>query len=119
MLGYMEIKQRVYPRYAVALGAEVYWGDELHTAQTHDLSLGGVGLRLTCPLDINREIIVGLFLVDDSSDPITDTLEVSATVAWSAKADDGYDIGLRFDGLSAQRSERLAEFLRALNRASE
>jgi c-di-GMP-binding flagellar brake protein YcgR len=106
-------QRRQHARIDAKLSAEITLGEEVFTATTRDISMGGVGLDLDRPLAEGTEIGIDLFLVvDDVEDERSAPLKVRGAIAWCAERDEGeYAVGIRFEDIAANQLTWLKQFL--------
>lgn len=104
-------------RYRVAVSAEVEIAGETVSAQTRDISRGGVALLTRDPLDEGAELDITLLLTQDGiEDPNEDPFATRASVIWAAPSDEGTCIaGLRFGELAEDQQAHLQRFLDAVS----
>jgi c-di-GMP-binding flagellar brake protein YcgR len=108
--------RRKHVRFSLAIAAEIAIGDETLTAETRDISAGGVSVILSEPLAEGGTIALSLILTQDGiEDPREEPFETSASVMWSAPTENGDSMmGLRFAKVSPEQGKRLERFLAAL-----
>ena len=84
-------------------------------AYTEDLSMGGMKLRT------QGELKAGEFLECqvEFDDAMVARINVECTVRWCRKAEEGWDVGLEFCGLSPDTKSRLAWFLKAITEVEQ
>jgi len=109
--------RRAYERHAAEVAAEVEVDGEVFEGETRDVSLGGVKVLVSAPIDEGSAVLLTLILTEDGiEDPDEDPFEVEATVMWAAPSDTGGAmLGLRFGEVAADQSKRLSRFLAALD----
>ncbi len=105
--------RRAHPRYTINVSAELLLGEDRIPCHTRNLSGGGVGVVLSLGLAEKQPLIVNLFLVEDGiEDATTPSLNIQATVVWSAEVDGGrWEAGLRFTEVHPQQTKLLQHFL--------
>jgi c-di-GMP-binding flagellar brake protein YcgR len=108
--------RRKHVRHALAIAAEIAVDDGTLTAETRDISEGGVSVLLSDPLEEGSTIALSLILTQDGiEDPSEEPFETNANVMWSAATEQGTAmLGLRFAQVSPAQRQRLARFLKAL-----
>jgi c-di-GMP-binding flagellar brake protein YcgR len=108
--------RRRHVRYKLALVAEIAISDDTLTAETRDISEGGVSVLLKEPLAEGSKVALSLILTQDGiEDPREEPFETSANVMWSAPTEnDTAMLGLRFVQVSPDQRKRLARFIQAL-----
>jgi hypothetical protein len=85
------------PRYAITLSAEIRTNDFRTAGVTRNVSVGGICVEIDRALEEGDLVQVVLFLVEDSIEAEgKTTLDLQATVQWSAEAERGFALGLRF-----------------------
>jgi c-di-GMP-binding flagellar brake protein YcgR len=109
--------RRKHVRYQLAIAAEITIDDDTLTAETRDISEGGVSVLLREPLEEGGTVELSLILTQDGiEDASEQPFETRASVMWAAPTDDGTAIvGLRFAQVSPEQGKRLARFLKAVN----
>jgi c-di-GMP-binding flagellar brake protein YcgR len=109
--------RRQYPRYNVAIAAEVETSRGTLAGETRDLSEGGVAVILHEALDEQSTIDLTLLLTQDGvEDPHEDPFEGKASVMWAAPTEDGQSMmGLRFTQVQPDQLKRLQGFLAKLS----
>jgi c-di-GMP-binding flagellar brake protein YcgR len=107
--------RRRHVRYKLAIVAEIATGDDTLTAETRDISEGGVSVLLKEPLAEGSKLALSLILTQDGiEDPREEPLDISASVMWSAPTENGTAmLGLRFAQVSPEQRKRLERFIRA------
>jgi len=108
--------RRKYPRYNVAIAAEVETARGTLAGETRDLSEGGVSVILHEPLAEQSTVELSLLLTQDGiEDPHEDPFEGKASVMWAAPTDGGDAMmGLRFTQVQPDQLRRLQRFLKLL-----
>ncbi len=115
----MPDNRRTFPRYDIALAAEVNTGQSLLAARAKNLSRGGVGIVVDEPVAENALLGISLFLVEDGiEDATTATLDIQGQVIWVAPTDQGvFEIGVRFAPLPPNQIRLLDHYLQRLDSA--
>ena len=105
--------RRAHVRFQVAVAAEIIRDGETLTAETRDISAGGVAVLLAQALPEGETIELMLILTQDGiEDASEEPFEARAHVMWSAPTEDGPTmIGLRFANLPPAQRQRLERFL--------
>jgi c-di-GMP-binding flagellar brake protein YcgR len=108
---------RKYPRFPVALAAEVQIRGETVVASTQNVSAGGVGLVVDREVKEGSELSLTLFLTQDGiEDGDEHPFEAKAIVAWTAVQDAGtWVTGVRFEKVSPGQKQQLERFLSKLD----
>lgn len=108
--------RRKHVRHSLAIAAEIAVADETLTAETRDISAGGVSVILSEPLQEGSTVALLLILTQDGiEDPSEEPFESSASVMWSAPTESGGAMmGLRFAQVGPEQRKRLERFLAAL-----
>jgi c-di-GMP-binding flagellar brake protein YcgR len=108
--------RRQHVRYNLAIAAEIALDDETLTAETRDISAGGVSVLLNRPLQEGSSISLALILMQDGiEDPSEEPFETQAGVMWAAPTEGGGAMmGLRFTKVAPDQRKRLERFLAAL-----
>jgi c-di-GMP-binding flagellar brake protein YcgR len=111
--------RRQYPRYNIAIAAEVETTRGTLAGETRDVSEGGVAVILHEALPEQTTIDVMLLLTQDGvEDPHEDPFESKASVMWAAPTEDGQAMmGLRFTQVKPDQLKRLQRFLGMLQPA--
>lgn len=103
------------PRFDVRLSAELRVEGRVITGTTRNLSSGGVCLEIDRPMKEGALIRLTLFMVeDDVESEGARGLELMGTVQWSAEADRGHAIGVKFGNLNSAQSAALANAVKAV-----
>lgn len=103
------------PRRDVRLSAEVKLETARLTGTTRNLSLGGVCIEIDRPVAEGKQLQLTLFIVEDGIETEgARGLELVGTVQWTAEADRGYAVGIKFGSLSARQQSSLTNALRAM-----
>ena len=79
-----------------------------------NVSRGGLCADLETPMANGTEVEVDLRLVFDD-DVLSDPLRVGARVVWCTTVDDGYQVGLAFKALDAEKAQLVGVFLKYLD----
>ena len=110
--------RREHLRFEVAVAAEITKGGQTLTAETRDISEGGVAVLLGESLPEGSTIELLLILTQDGiEDASEEPFESPANVMWSAPTEDGRAmIGLRFAKTLPAQRQRLQRFLVALRK---
>ena len=108
--------RREHVRFQVAVAAEIVKGGNTLTAETRDVSAGGVAVLLAHSLPEGDTVALTLILTQDGiEDASEEPFETAANVMWAAPTDDGRTMtGLRFANTEPAQRQRLERFLRAL-----
>jgi c-di-GMP-binding flagellar brake protein YcgR len=115
--------RRKHVRHQLAIAAEITIGDDTLTAETRDVSEGGVSVVLGAPIPDGTQVELSLILTQDGiEDPREEPFETKASVMWSAAMEQdaagGQSApvmhGLRFATVSTDQRQRLARFLAAI-----
>jgi c-di-GMP-binding flagellar brake protein YcgR len=111
--------RRAHVRFRAAVAAEIIRGDETLTAETRDISAGGVAVLLPEPLREGSRVSLLLILTQDGiEDANEEPFEAAASVMWSAPTESGHVmVGLRFVNVAPTQRQRLERFLSALHSA--
>jgi len=106
-------------RYKVTVTAELLLGNETLTAETRDISVGGISLMLDREIKEGDSVVVTLILTQDGiEDAREKPFQTKAVVIWSAPTDAGTWIaGLRFGTLGQAQTRQLERFLKAAQTA--
>ena len=108
------VRQRA-PRYNVRLSAEMKLEGRTVTGTTRNLSTGGVCVEIDRPVAEGKMIHVRLFIVEDDVETEgARGLDLTGTVQWTAEADRGYAVGIKFGNLTPQQSTALNNALKAI-----
>ncbi len=104
---------RAHPRYAIAVEVSVIVEETTLTAQSENLSMGGLCLEVNQAIELGQRVDLRLALVfpkDDSSEPI----RMGGRVVWSTAINQHHQIGIQFTEMSPEARSDLALFLRFL-----
>jgi hypothetical protein len=105
------------PRFPIRIGAELRVEGKLVTGTTRNLSVGGVCVEIDRPLKEGALVQMVLFTVEEDVELEGQKgLELTGNVQWTAEADRGYAVGLKFGNLTAAQQ---ASLQRALKVAGE
>jgi hypothetical protein len=106
---------RANPRYDIRIGAELRIEGKVITGTTRNLSLGGVCLEIDRPVKEGSLLRITLFLVeDDVESENARGLDLTGTVQWSAEADRGYNVGVKFGNLTAAQQAGLGNAMKTV-----
>jgi c-di-GMP-binding flagellar brake protein YcgR len=110
--------RREHVRFEVAVAAEITKDGQTLTAETRDVSEGGVSVLLGEPLPEGITIELLLILTQDGiEDANEEPFESPASVMWSATTEDGRAMtGLRFAKTQPAQRQRLQRFLVAIRK---
>ncbi len=113
----MQDNRREHPRFNTALSVEVFTSKGVLAAEGNNLSQGGLGITLDSPLDIESEVGLSMFLIEDGiEDEQTAPLNIKGVVCWSTEAQpSGHQAGMRFISMTALDLEKIQFFLHRLN----
>ena len=117
----MQANRRKNVRYKVAVTAELELADETWTAETRDISAGGVSLILDREIKEGEKISVTLILTQDGiEDAREEPFQATAEVMWTAPTDAGpWIAGFRWNELGQAQTRQLERFLKAAQPAEE
>jgi hypothetical protein len=108
------IQKRATPRYEIRLAAELKIEGRTVTGTTRNVSMGGLCLELDRPLQEGALVRLTLFMVEDDVEAEGQRgLDLAATVQWSAEADRGFTVGVKFGNLTASQTTALTQALKA------
>ncbi len=106
---------RRHPRVSVDLQADIHTSDGRRlAARTRDISRSGICIITSSPLSPGGRLRIELVLLlgpSSSSEP----LQISARVVWCTAISGSFQIGAKFDKLSAKDASFLDMFLRYLD----
>src|SRR6516165_219010 len=101
------------PRFPIRIAAELRVDGKHVTGVTRNLSDGGVCVEIDRPLKEGALVQLTLFTVEDDVEAEgARGLDMTGTVQWTAEADRGFAIGLKFGVLTAQQKSTLARALK-------
>ena len=101
------------PRFPIRIAAELRVDGKHVTGTTRNLSDGGVCVEIDRPIKEGAIVQLTLFTVEDDVEAEgAKGLELTGTVQWTAEADRGYAVGLKFGTLTAQQKTTLARALK-------
>jgi len=106
--------EREHTRYAHEAAITLHAGGKVHQGRTTNVSRGGLCADLASTIAMGAEVEVDMQLVFEE-DEKSDALRVSAHVVWCTPVDDGYQIGLAFRPLTAEKTKLINLFLRYLD----
>jgi hypothetical protein len=99
----------------VRLSAELDVDGRKLAGVTRNLSSGGVCVEIDRPIAEGRELGLVLFVVEDDVETEGSSgLALRGSVQWTAEADRGYAIGIKFGALTPAQSTQLQNAMRAL-----
>jgi hypothetical protein len=107
-------KDREHPRYAHEAAITVHVAGKGHHGRTTNVSRGGLCADLAGALTVGTDVEVDMQLVFED-DEKSDALRITSTVVWCTTVDDGYQIGLAFKPLNAEKTKLINLFLRYLD----
>jgi hypothetical protein len=103
------------PRIRIRLSAEVKLDNKTLAGVTRNLSVSGVCVELDRLVPEGKELAMRLFIVEDEIETEgARGLDLTGTVQWTAEADRGYAVGIKFVNMSPQQSQQLQNALRAV-----
>jgi len=106
--------EREHQRYAHEAAITVHVGTKLHQGRTTNVSRGGLCADMAGSMTIGTEVEVDMQLVFED-DEKSDALRITATVVWCTTVDEGYQLGLAFKPLNADKTKLINLFLRYLD----
>ena len=104
---------RAHPRYAITVDISVTVEETTFTAQSENLSMGGLCLETSQGIELGQQVALHLALVfpeNNNSEPI----KISGRVVWSTAINQHHQIGIQFTDISPETTSDLALFLRFL-----
>lgn len=104
---------REHPRYAHEAVVTFHVATKTHWGRTQNLSRGGLCADLAEAIPNGTDIEVDIQLVFD--DVESEPLRLPARVVWCTTLDEGYQVGLSFQKLTAEQVQYLTMFLRYLD----
>lgn len=107
---------REHPRYAHEAAITLHVAGRAYGGRTTNVSRGGLCAEMADPIANGSDLDVDLRLVFDEETQ-SEPLRLPARVVWCTQVDEGYQVGLAFKPLGAERLEYLAMFLRYLGEA--
>ena len=110
----MSRPEREHPRYAHEAFITLHAKGTAIEGRTTNVSRGGIAADLDQPIANGTDVLLDLQLVFDD-DVRTDALRVAARVVWCTTLDDGYQVGLAFKPLDAEKTQLIALFLKYLD----
>lgn len=105
---------REHPRYAHEAVVTLRVGGKLHTGRTTNVSRGGVAAEVDTLIAVGTDIECDLQLVFDD-DAQSEALRVPGRVVWCTGLEDGFQVGVAFKPLAADKAQFLTLFLRYLD----
>lgn len=106
--------EREHPRYAHEAAITVHVGGAMHHGRTTNVSRGGLCADLAGTIAIGTDVEVDMQLVFDA-DEKSDALRITSTVVWCTTVDEGYQVGIAFKPLNAEKTRLINLFLRYLD----
>jgi hypothetical protein len=106
--------EREHPRYAHEAAITVHAGATVLEGRTTNVSRGGLCADLAGTIAIGTEVEVDMQLVFEE-DEKSDALRITSTVVWCTTVDEGYQVGLAFKPLNAEKTKLINLFLRYLD----
>src|SRR5262245_25230482 len=106
-------EQRVHPRFAVEVDAEVRLPDQSISGRTQNVSRGGFCMFASQPLAISTPCEARLALVF-SDDQVSEQLLLPATIVWCTPVQGQFQIGFKFGPLTTERKNYLSLFIQFL-----
>ena len=106
-------EHRQHPRYAIELDAEALFEGKRLAGRTHDISRGGFSLVIKEPLPVGSPGQVKLALVF-SENQFSEQLTLPATIVWCTPFGGGFQVGIKFSGLSDEIQGYLSLFIQFL-----
>ena len=106
--------EREHTRYAHEAAITLHVAGNVHHGRTTNVSRGGLCADLAETIPMGSEVEVDMQLVFDE-DEKSDALRLSAQVVWCTTVDEGYQIGLAFRPLNADKTKLINLFLRYLD----
>lgn len=106
--------EREYTRYAHEAAISVHVSGKVHEGRTSNVSRGGLCADLATTIPMGTEVEVDMQLVFEE-DEKSDALRLTGTVVWCTTVDDGYQIGVAFRPLNADKTKLINLFLRYLD----
>lgn len=101
------------PRFPIRIAAELRVEGKHVTGTTRNLSEGGVCVEIDRPIKEGAIVQLTLFTVEDDVEAEgARGLDLTGTVQWTAEADRGFAVGLKFGTLTAQQKTSLARALK-------
>lgn len=110
--------EREHTRYAHEAAITLHEGGRVHHGRTTNVSRGGLCADLAATIPLGTEVEVDMQLVFEE-DEKSDALRLSAHVVWCTTVDEGYQIGLAFRPLTADKTKLINLFLRYLDDGSQ
>lgn len=102
-------------RFNVRLSAELRIDTKTISGTTRNLSSGGVCVEIDRPVAEGKQLAMRLFIVEDEIETEgARGLELTGTVQWTAEADRGYAVGIKFVNVTPQQTQQLQNALRAV-----
>ncbi|HET7499534.1 MAG TPA: PilZ domain-containing protein [Kofleriaceae bacterium] len=110
----MSRPEREFPRYAHEAAITLNIADRVLSGRTTNLSRGGVCATMPEPLAVGTDTEVDIQLVFEEGVQ-SEPLRVPARIVWCTPVNDGFQVGVRFLRIDAERAEYLTMFLRYLD----
>jgi hypothetical protein len=106
--------EREHPRYAHEAAVTFVAGTSRSEGRTNNVSRGGLSANIADPIPPGMNVEIDIVLVFDE-DTQSEALRLPARVAWCTTVDEGYQVGVSWRGLDAEKVEYLTLFLKYLN----
>jgi c-di-GMP-binding flagellar brake protein YcgR len=107
-------QDREHPRYAHEAAITLNTPGIAISGRTTNLSRGGLCATLAEQIAVGTDTDVDIQLVFDDERQ-SEPLRLPARIVWCTAVDDGYQVGVRFLPLDAEKAEDLTMFLRYLD----
>ena len=107
-------QDREHPRYAHEAVIAVALGGASYEGRTTNVSRGGMCAEFSTEIPNQSEVMCSMTLVFDE-DTQSEALELAARIVWCTRVDDGWQVGIAFKPMPAERAKFLAMFLRYLD----
>ena len=107
-------QEREHPRYAHEAVIGVTIDGVLHEGRTQNVSRGGLCAEFPAEIPNQSEVTISMTLVFDEETQ-SEALELGARIVWCTRVDEGWQVGIAFKPMPAERAKYLTMFLRFLD----
>ena len=105
---------REHPRYAHEASLQIRVGGKEFSGRTTNVSRGGLAADISGEVPNGTDAVVSMVLVFDEETQ-SEPLEMEARIVWCTRVDEGWQVGLAFKPMLAEKVKYLTMFLRYLD----
>lgn len=109
----MSITERQHTRFAHEVALTIHFGKSSTNGRTRNVSRGGLCANVADAIPNGADVELDIVLVFDD-EMQSEALRLPARVAWCTTLDDGFQVGLSFKPMDAERATYLQLFLKYL-----